>query len=177
MHIGTVDPANIKDACGDQLRLIDGYWKKRGGLFTGDMPLHKSLLHYQCKADGENLPKMGYLGKESFLNQVMEGQFGRDYSKSVQAQDENFCRTAAAGFVQAAAGHLVADRIEMEVTPPGHLKPYPVDYYRIIRRFQVGVRGLRTPVYVLSVLVTPTDEWRLWHNTTHHHEMRPQMRN
>ena len=177
MHIGSIDPANVRDTCGEQLRTIEGFWKKQNGLFRADIPLHQSLLHYQCKADGENLPKMGYLGPDSFLNQVMEGQFGEDCSKSVQAQDENFYRTAAAGFVQAAAGHLVADRIEMEVTPPGHLKPYPVDYYRIIRRFQIGTIGLRTPVYILSVLVTPSDEWRLWHHKEHQLAMTPRMSN
>ena len=173
MHIATIDPENISDHCGQHIRSLNGYWKKHNGIFRSDIPLHRSLLHYRCEADGENLPQMGYLGPDSFLNQVMEGRFGNDYSKSVEAQDPRFGKAVSAAFVRAAAGELVADRITMEVTPPGHLKPYPVDYFRVIRRFQIGVIGLRQPRYLLSVFVTPTDEWRLWH----HKECPPLMMN
>jgi hypothetical protein len=177
MHIASVDPANISDACGAQIRAIDGYWKKSNGIFRSDIPLHNSLLHYKCEADGEHLPKMGFTGPNSFLAQVMEGQFGNDASKAVQTQDGKFVQAVAPAFIKAAAGHLVADRISMEVTPPGHLKPYFVDYFRLIRRFQIGFTGLRTPKYFLSVLVVPTDEWRLSHHTEFPDAMRLPGRN
>jgi len=177
MQITKFEPANIPGTAGDMIRNLNGYWRDQNGIFRSGMPHSNSLLLYVNWADGENLPKMGYLGKKSFLNEIMEGQFGEDYSASVQNQDPRFYQTAAAGFVEASKGHMVADRIEMEVTPPGHLKPYPVDYFRIIRRFQIGVTGLRTPNYILSVLVVPTDEWRIWHGREYLNESWSRTRN
>lgn len=166
MKITRIDPANMKGFAGQEIRELNDYWNHTQGVLDSRLPFAKSQLWYRAEADGQTLPKMGYLGPESFLTQVMEGQFGDDYSNSVRNQDPKFDQAVSAGFMPAIDGHTVAERIEMEVTPPGHLKPYFVDYYRLIRRFQLSPH-LTQSKFLLSVLVVPTDEWLFWHSRVH----------
>jgi|GEM_PF-1931963 len=161
MHIKSIDPANMRGHAGGLIQSLSGYWAKHDGIFRRGMPLDQQQLWYRCEADGENLPTMLYKGRQAFLNEIMEGQFGEDYAASVRNQDPRFAAAVAAAFPSAVNGHGVSDMVQMEVTPPGMTKPRFVEYYRIIRRFQVGVIGLRQPKFLLSVLVVPTDAWRV----------------
>lgn len=163
MKITKIDPANMKGSAGEHIRELNDYWNQANSILDARLPGAKSQLWYRAEADGQTLPKMGYLGPESFLTQVMEGQFGDDYSNSISNQDPKFEQAVSAGFMPAIDGHVVSERIEMEVTPPGHLKPYFVDYYRLIRRFQLSPM-LNRSQFLLSVLVVPTDEWLSWHS-------------
>lgn len=178
MHISAVDIGNIRGKAGDDLRSLDHFWTHTNGVFRPDMPLFNRQLWYEGKADGEHIPKMGYLGRKSFIREIMAGQFGDDYSSSIRNQDPRFDRSVAAGFVPAAEGHTVAERIEIEVTPPGFIKPFYVEYYRLIRRFQwLPGRGQLQARSLLSVLVVPTDQWLFEHSIERHHETTSRTRN
>jgi hypothetical protein len=159
MHIATLDPANMTGHAGERIQALDGHWTKRNGLFTREMPFDQQQLWFRTGGDGETPPSMIYKGAQSFLHQIMAGQFGADYTASVVAQDPRFARTIAAGYPVASSGYTVAEKLELEVYPPGSLKPTYVEYYRLMRRIQIGFTGLRTPVYATSVYVTPTDDW------------------
>ncbi|WP_395175028.1 hypothetical protein [Roseibium alexandrii] len=159
MHITPIDPGNMPGRAGERVQALDGYWTKRNGLLTRDVPFSQQQLWCKSGGDGETPPQMMFKGPESFLHQIMEGKFGNDYTASVVAQDPRFARTIAAGYPIASSGYTVAEKLELEVNPPGSFKPVFVEYYRLMRRFQIGFVGLRTPIYATSVYVTPTDEW------------------
>lgn len=161
MHITAIEPANMKGCAGNLIQDFNGFLDTKNNVFAPRMPSVRKQLWYRCDADGEHLPHMIFKGPECFLNEIMDGQFGEDYAASIRNQDPKFAAAMAAAFPMAASGRVVNQRIQMEVTPPGHLQPYYVDYYRSLR--VIEVLGKR----FVSVLVEPTDAWRsqLWRYT------------
>lgn len=170
MHITPIDPANMAGRAGERIQALDGHWTKQNGLFTREMPLLQQQLWCKTGGDGETPPQMIHKGSQSFLHQIMAGKFGNDYTASLVAQDPRFAKTIAEGYPIASRGYTVAELLELEVTPPGSSTPVYVEYYRLMRRIQIGFTGLRTPVYATSVYVTPTDDWlSLFSRSTERH--------
>ncbi|WP_305985227.1 hypothetical protein [Roseibium sp. MMSF_3544] len=151
MHIKRVDPANMKGLAGQQIQDLDAFLRHTSGTFRPDMPLFHRVVFTSINASGDHIPQIGYVGKESYIKEIMEGQFGSDFASAIRNQDPRFDEAVAGGFARAAQGDRVFELVEMEVTPPGALQNIPVSYYRLIERLWLG-----TPHPVLVNLTLPT---------------------
>ncbi|MBG6210802.1 hypothetical protein [Roseibium album] len=151
MHIKRVDPANMTGLAGQHIQELDAYLRQTDGAFRPDMPQFNRVVFTSIKASGDHIPQIGYVGKNSYIKEVMEGQFGSDFASAIRNQDPQFDQAVAGGFARAAQGDRVFELVEMEVTPPGALTNIPVSYYRLIERLWLG-----TPQPVLVNLTLPT---------------------
>ncbi|POF32425.1 hypothetical protein [Roseibium marinum] len=151
MHIKRIDPANMKGLSGQYIQELEAFLKHTSGVLRPGMPLFDRVVFTSTRADGDHIPKIGYVGKGSYIQDVMSGQFGADFASAIRNQDPRFDAAVAGGFARAAQGHRVCELVEMEVTPPGALKGIPVSYYRFIDRLWLGA-----PSPVLVNLTLPT---------------------
>ncbi len=138
MHIGRVDPTCIRGDAGERIRALADWLKHVDGNFRPDAPYFDRLVITSAKADGDHIPKIGYVGKSSHIKRIMEGQHGADLAAAIRSQDPNFDKVVAGGFARAAEGAIVSELVEMEVTPPGFLRPIQTSYYRFIARLNMG---------------------------------------
>ena len=151
MHIKRIDPANMEGWAGRYIQELDDFLRHTSGVFNPRIPLFDRLVFTSATASGDHIPQIGYVGRTSYIKQVMEGQFGADFASSIRSQDPQFDQAVAGGFARASQGDRVFELVEMEVTPPGALTGVPVSYYRLIDRLWLG-----TPRPVLVNLTLPT---------------------
>lgn len=150
MHITRIDPANMLGNSGRRIEELENYLRHTSSRLRSDMPDFHRLVLLSARADGERIPKIGFVGNDSHIRHVMEGRFGGGYNSAIRNQDPRFDQAVAAGFAQAAKGHPVFEHVELEVTPPGALKPIVASYYRAISLIEIG------PVKTLVNLTLPT---------------------
>lgn len=151
MHIKRVDPANMQGLAGDYIRELEAFLRHTGSVFQSHMPQFHRVVFTSAAADGDHIPQIGYVGKESYIKNVMEGHFGSDIASAIRHQDPAFDRAVAGGFARATQGDRVFELVEMDVAPPGALTHLPVSYYRYIEKLWLG-----TPKPVLVNLTLPT---------------------
>lgn len=166
MHIKRIDPANMKGLAGERIQELEAFLKHTSGHLQPDMPLFERVVFTSSRADGDHIPKIGYVGKSSYIKDVMSGQFGPDFAAAIRNQDPKFDAAVAGGFARAAQGVRVCELVEMEVTPPGATTSIPVSYYRLIDRLWLGAPS---PVLVNLTLPSPAQfhEYQFWQDKVH----------
>ena len=158
MLIRPVLPANLKGAAGAQIDQLHAWWREANGGMRPDIPLFSQLVLLSPDADGEHIPDIGFVGRDSFIHEIMDGRFGVDHADAIRNADPTFDQAVAAGYAAASTGRAICDEVEMEVTPPGRTKRLHVAYYRLIMPVQFAPR-----TFALVNLTLPRDEWRATH--------------
>lgn len=151
MHTTPILPANIKGNAGAKIQTIYDWVKHTDGRFQSGIPGFQHLVLTSANADGDHIPEIGYVGHRSHIKEVMEGQYGRDVAAAIRHCDPRFDQAVAIGFARAAGGDIVSEHMEMDVTPPGALKPIPWSWYRFICKIRIG----DTPMLLNLTLPTP----------------------
>jgi hypothetical protein len=158
MHIQHIDPANMRGRAGAAIDQMHRYLRDVDGVFRSDIPDVRKSVIFSANATGEHVPKIKYLGSESLINKVMGGVWGKDYAQSIRNADPVYERAVSKGFAEAAAGHIVTEKVEMEVTPAGAVRPVFVSYYRIVSRLMLPPIWREKPAFILTSLTVATDD-------------------
>ncbi|WP_029056859.1 hypothetical protein [Stappia stellulata] len=158
MRIKQMPPTALRGQAGAAIDTFHRWWIETDGTMRADMPHFARQVFLSPETDGERIPEIGYLGRGSFIHEVMGGKFGADQAAAIRQADPRFEASVAAGFAIASTGRAVCDEVEMEVTPPGMTSPLHVAYYRII----VPVK-FAPETFALVNLTLPRDDWRAKH--------------
>ncbi|SHM02443.1 hypothetical protein [Roseibium suaedae] len=132
MLIRPIDPANMKGLAGRRIEDLSRFLDHSSGLFRADIPDFASAVLLSANANGDRIPDIGYVGAQSYVKKLLEGNSNVDFASKVRAQDSEFDRAAAAGFAIAAEGHPVCELVETEVSLPGFRNRIAISYYRLI---------------------------------------------
>ncbi len=158
MQIDRLQPGNMRGHAGQKIAEFCDFLKASNGVFRSDIPFFKECVLFEPKADGIHLPKFEYLGPQSYINQVMQGGWGKDYAASVRAADPRYERLTAGAFVEANEGFTVTEQVRMEVTPPCAIKPLYVSYYRVVKSLLLPPISRVEPRYLTVSLTVQTDD-------------------
>ena len=158
MYIQHIDPGNMRGRAGEAISNLHDYFRSVNGVFRSDIPTVKKSVIFSAAASGEIVPKINYVGSKSLINQYMQGQWGTDYAQAIRNADPKYEHAVAKGFAEAAEGHIVTERVQMEVTPPCAIQPVYVSYLRIVAKLTMPPIWRPVPIERLFCFTFPTDD-------------------